>query len=541
MSVLDEIDLVELEQMRMGLTPAECVELDAIYKDYEVKRKKETKGVDWIPLPGPQLLATRSRADIIGFGGAAGGGKTDLGIGWALTEHHVSAIFRREGTELTAIEDRIRSILGNDDGYNSTKRIWRPPNLPDKQIEFGSVPNAGDELKYQGRPKDLLHLDETTSFLRPQVEFLMGWVRTTLVGQRTRVLMTFNPPVKSEGRWIIEYYAPWLDPHHPNPAQPGEIRFFAQVAERTMEMSDGRKFILVNDEPVFDFDPAEHDVSRIISPKSRTFIPSRIGDNPYLVGTNYMSTLQAMPEPLRSQMLYGDFTAGMQDDAFQVIPTAWVDAAMARWTKGATLPPMDSMGVDVARGGADNTVIARRHGWWFDAPVVYKGIETPDGPKTAGVVITALRNRAPIHIDVIGIGASPYDFLRQAGVQILGVNVAMPSLSKDRTGMLAFYNTRSELWWRMRELLDPANNFGAALPPDSRLKADLCAPLFYPEGKIIRVEGREEIIKRIGRSPDWASAYLLALYETPRWEDLPGQTGRATNSRVIDYDPVANF
>jgi hypothetical protein len=68
---------------------------------------------------------------------------------------------------------------------------------------------------------------------------------------------------------------------------------------------------------------------------SRTFIPSRVSDNPYLMGTGYMTQLQSLPEPLRSQMLYGDFKAGVQDDPWQVIPTAWVEAAMRA---GSALP-----------------------------------------------------------------------------------------------------------------------------------------------------------------------------------------------------------
>lgn len=531
------------ERIRSGLTPAQCAELDAIYEDMERERREET-GILWLPLPGPQVLAATSLADIIGFGGAAGGGKTDLGIGLACTEHTVSAIFRREGTELTAIEDRIRALLKTTDGPDRY-RIWRPKELPGKQIEFGSVPFLGDELKYQGRPKDLLHLDEATSFLRKQAEFLMGWVRSTNPKQRQRTLMTFNPPVRSEGRWVVEYYAPWLEESHPNPALPGELRWFATIGGVDKEVRDGRPFVLkegdANEEPLYTFDPEQYDVSHVILPKSRTFIPSRIGDNPYLVGTNYMATLQAMPEPLRSQMLYGDFKAGMTDDAFQVIPSAWVEAAMARWTEPASKPPMDSMGVDVARGGKDNTVIARRHKWWFDKPIAYKGTDTPNGPSVAGVVVAALRNRAVVHIDVIGVGASAYDFTKQAGVQVIGVNVANATADKDRTGNFDFFNTRSRDWWRMRELLDPAYNIGAALPPDPRLKADLCAPRYYPEGRTLRVEGREEIIKRIGRSPDWASAYLLALYETPRWGTLPNAAGQTTNSAIPDYDPLANF
>jgi len=72
--------------------------------------------------------------------------------------------------------------------------------------------------------------------------------------------------------------------------------------------------------------------SGMIRPKSRTFIPARLLDNPYLTTTGYGDTLQALPEPLRSHVLYGDFSIGRQDEAWQVIPTAWIRAAQDRWT-----------------------------------------------------------------------------------------------------------------------------------------------------------------------------------------------------------------
>ena len=125
-----------------------------------------------------------------------------------------------------------------------------------------------------------------------------------------------------------------------------------------------------------------------------------------------MATLQSLPEPLRSQMLYGDFQAGIEDDAMQVIPTAWVELAQARWRKPDKLEPMDSLGVDVARGGRDQTILARRYGMWFDEPLTYPGKATPDGPTVAGLAIAARRDEAVIHIDVIGVGSSPYDFLK---------------------------------------------------------------------------------------------------------------------------------
>jgi hypothetical protein len=84
----------------------------------------------------------------------------------------------------------------------------------------------------------------------------------------------------------------------------------------------------------------------------------------------------------------------------------------------------------------------------------------------------------------------------------------------DRSGLLQFFNLRSQLWWKMREALDPAANTGIALPNDSRLKADLCAPKWKLQGAKVKVESRDEIIARIGRSPDFASAYTLALLQT---------------------------
>ena len=46
----------------------------------------------WVPNPGPQTEAYFCKADELFYGGQAGGGKTDLGIGLALTAHTRSLI-----------------------------------------------------------------------------------------------------------------------------------------------------------------------------------------------------------------------------------------------------------------------------------------------------------------------------------------------------------------------------------------------------------------------------------------------------------------
>jgi hypothetical protein len=506
-----QIDPQQIKGLLQFLDDDERTELFSLLEGYA--------GV-WLPLPGSQLMAYNSQADIIGFGGAAGGGKTDLAIGLALTRHQHSAIFRREGTQLQGVIQRMTELLGGRDGFNGQDKIWRILGT-NKIIELGSCPNPGDENRYQGRAKDLLVIDEAANFLESQVRFLMGWVRTTDPKVKCQTLMTFNPPTSAEGRWIVEFFAPWLDPDHLAPAEPGELRYFAMIDGTDTEVSNGEPF---------------YHKGELVTPQSRTFIPSKIGNNPFLVSTGYMATLQAMPEPLRSQMLYGDFMAGVMDSEYQVIPTEWVELAMARWRDLPVKPPMLSQGIDVARGGEDATTIARLHeGLWFDKPLLIPGTQTPDGHATAAQVITSRRDNAVMHIDVVGVGASPYDILKGIG-QTIGVDARVAAPGTDKSGKLRFFNFRSMMWWRFRELLDPSANNGVALPPDPDLKRELCTPIWSPSGDKIKVESREDIIKRLGHSPDTATAYVQAAILTPKRSAIEALGAHNVSRR--NYNPL---
>jgi len=493
----------------------------------------------WEPLPGPQTMAYNSEADIIGYGGAAGGGKTDLICGLALTRHKRALIARREKAQTEGIIQRLMEIKDGTQGYNSQKGVWRMDE-EGALLEFAGLDDPGDERRWQGRPHDLKAFDEVTEMREAQVRFVMGWLRSADPNVRCQVLMTFNPPTTVEGRWVLKFFAPWLDPSHPKRAAHGELRWFTTENGADVEVPDNRAFVRVGDERVYDFDPSEFTPQQIIVPKSRTFIPAKVSDNPFYMASGYMSTLQALPEPLRSQMLNGDFLAGVKDDAWQLIPTAWVEAAQARWVDQYPKPPMDSMGIDVARGGDDKTIIYRRHGMWIDHALVYPGKETPDGPSVAAQVLANARDSAIQHIDIIGVGASPYDFLVQANAPVQGVDVRQATERKDRTGKLSFFNLRSALGWWAREIFDPANNTGIMIPPSAELKADLCAIRWSPHGRGIKVESREEIIKRLGRSPDHAAALFLALMDTPKVSDIPGVEERRRRMAEGNYDPLEN-
>lgn len=476
----------------------------------------------WRAQVGRQSQAADSEADVTGYGGAAGGGKTDLVAGLALTEHQRSVIFRREKAQTEGIVQRVAEILGSYDGYNSQKSIWRTTtaNVP-RLLEFGGLDNPDDHLRWQGRPHDLKAYDEVTEQREFQVRFTMGWNRTNDPNQRTRVVMGFNPPTTPEGRWVIAFFAPWLGDHHPNPAKPGELRWVTTVLGKDFWVSGPEPFVMFKGEPLYDFDPQDFGPEKIITPKSRTFIPSRTTDNYFYVRTGYIQTLQSLPEPLRSQMLEGDFKAGMEDDEWQVIPTAWIDAAMARWEDRDSKPKgeMDTLGCDPAMGGKDNFVLSPRHGTWFDRLLRVPGREVPDGQTGAALVVKHRRDRAVVNIDIVGWGSSTYNFLQENEVQCHAVNGAAKSLERTKDGRLQFANYRSEIVWRMRETLDPANPDPAALPPDPALRADLAAYKWKMTARGIQVREKAEMKDDLGRSPDDGDAVINANIVTMKVED----------------------
>jgi hypothetical protein len=531
-----------------GLSPSEKVELFELLA--------QMTNVPWVALPGPQSEACYSEADITGYGGAAGGGKTDLAGGLALTEHQRSIIYRREAAQLTAIVDRLEEILGTRQGFNGSNGVWRLPGR--RQIEFGGFPNLGDERRFQGRAHDLKVFDEVTEMLEAQVRFLMGWLRSSKKGVRQRILMTFNPPTTPEGRWVLKFFGPWLDKRHPMyPTAPGELRWCTTINGEDVWLPDGRPFVFRDStlakprgtgERVYDFDPAAYRgrlAVLVIHPMSRTFIPARVTDNPYYMASDYLAKLQALPEPLRSQMLNGDFEAGMEDHEWQVIPTEWVRASMERWKARGSMSPafrppgqMDSMGVDVAMGGKDKCVIARRHGRWFADLIRWPGKSITSGAVGAGKVIQARRDRAPVHVDVVGWGSDTYGALQGNNVQSVAINGANGTNWRTKAGQ-PVVNKRAELIWKLREALDPDGEDPIDLPDDVQLELDLTAYRWKPTRSGILIRSKEEMKVELGRSPDDGDAVAMALEETPKEEVVIDVIEHLAQSAGGDYDRMA--
>lgn len=494
--------LLDLKPEELALlTPEEATER---------KRLTDIRRPTWEPFPGtPQEQGYYSLADELFYGGSAGGGKTALLLGLAGTAHWRSVIFRREFPQTRAmIEDsrtiyNARGLTHSKDSYNESTHIWRL--LSGRLIEFASMEHEKDKENQRGRDRDFFGWDELPQFTESQFRFANAWNRSTRPGQRCRIVATGNPPTSAEGEWVIRYWGPWLDSQHPNPARPGELRWFARLDDRDVEV-EGPALI-------------QHK-SETIRPRSRSFIPARLSDNPILSATNYGAILQSMPEPLRSQMLYGDFTIGVADDAWQCIPTAWVRAAQARWTP---TPPagqgLTCLGVDVAHGGADSTVPAPRYGPWFARPKKYQGAITDSGKKAAYLVLQDYPTGcgARVQVDGIGYGASCAEALKdKLGPLVEAINVSQaPDPPRfDRSKKYKLVNIRAAMFWALREALDPETGDNLALPPDQELLGDLCAARFEVRASGIVLEDKESIKKRIGRSPDVGEAIALAHWRS---------------------------
>lgn len=455
---------------------------------------------EWIPNPGPQTTAFESQADELFYGGTAGGGKTELMLGTSLTSQRRSLILRRTNKEASRFIRRFSEIVGHRNGWNGQTQTFTFED--GRLIEFGGCQLEDDKQKYKGEPKDFIGFDEISDFTETQYRFIIGWNRSARKGQRCRVIAAGNPPTTPEGLWVVKYWAPWLDETHPNPAQPGELRWFTTIAGKDTEV-DGPGPHMINGEAI---------VAR-----SRTFIPARLNDNPDLDETNYGSVLAALPPGLREAYKDGKFSATLQDDDWQVIPTAWIMQAQERWTEdGYKGLQMTAQGLDCAGGGSDAMALASRYGGWYAPIETVQGDITADGSAMAAVVVKRRKDGCPVIVDVGGgYAGAIIERFKDNSIAYSRFDGAGASMATAQGSGLRFYNKRAEAIWKFREELDPDQEGGSAiaLPHDPELRADLASYRYVVGARGIQVEPKDKTRERIGRSPNKGDAVVMCLSE----------------------------
>ena len=124
---------------------------------------------------------------------------------------------------------------------------------------------------------------------------------------------------------------------------------------------------------------------------------------------------------------------------------------------------------------------------------------------------------ACVCIDSIGIGSSALDFINGLGLNVYAVNGSESSAVSTKAGNLRFRNRRAEMYWLLREALDPTNPDPIALPPDTELLADLTAVRYkiVTMGKVaaIQMRSKDEIREALGRSPDKGDAVAMTFVQ----------------------------
>ena len=135
--------------------------------------------------PQPRQAAMMARCEDEGFyGGAAGGGKSDMLIIEALRQvdkpWYRGLILRKIIKELTQLAERARmyySAAYPGVRYNATSRVFTFPS--GATITFDGLQYTKDKEKYQGQQFEFIGFDELTQF--KQAEYDDGGEAVTVV------------------------------------------------------------------------------------------------------------------------------------------------------------------------------------------------------------------------------------------------------------------------------------------------------------------------------------------------------------------------
>lgn len=218
----------------------------------------------------------------------------------------------------------------------------------------------------------------------------------------------------------------------------------------------------------------------------------------------------------------GEFASSDSDG---VIPLEWVEQAVNRWREWKDRTDesgyrgrVTSIGADIGSGGENSnlTVLARVYEnkyvtleKWGRGGVDYATMETAN--KMSGLL--SRYHTCDGFIDTIGIGLGVYHRLLELKIKnAFSFNSSQRTNILDKNKEFGFVNKRAAGWWLMREALDPQSGLNICLPDDDALIGELITPKYTVQaGGMIKVESKDDIMKRIERSTDSADAVIYAL------------------------------
>lgn len=315
-------------------------------------------GVPFRPHPGPQTAFLASGADIVIYGGAAGGGKT-----WALlleAARHVTrpdwrpVIFRRVGTQIRApggLWDKAGEIYPRL-GAKPNRLDWVFPS--GARVRLSHLQHESDRFRWQGSELTLVAWDELTHFTRSQFDYLSLSRARSTSALRPYTRATCNPDANS---WVRDLLLPWVEQE----AAPGELRFLTREGDSYVHHRER---------------PSSYS-------QSLTFIRATLADNPTLDrgDPEYRARLALLPYVERLRLLEGDWNVIEAGNTFR-----------REWLR-------------IAHVGELSPGIVRACRYWDLAATRPRPGTDPDW--TAGVLVGITQNRSLVILDVVRVRDTP--------------------------------------------------------------------------------------------------------------------------------------
>jgi predicted phage terminase large subunit-like protein len=316
-----------------------------------VKERQEIR-----PQPGPQEQALAANADLVFYGGAAGGGKTYALLLEPLRHIHNSnfscVIFRRTYVQVSSpggLWDTSMALYPHAGGVPRESDLeWRFP--AGATIKFAHMQHATNRLDWQGAQIPLIEWDELSHFTKEQFFYLLSRNRSATAGIKPYIRATMNPvpPDDEIGGWLHEFVGWYLDADgYANSERCGVVRWFVMHNDtlRWADTPDELRALYPG-----------------LEPKSFTFIKSSVYDNPALLTANpgYIANLQALPL-VEQERLLGDPERGgnwlVRPSAGKVFNRAWFEIVDAVPDGGRTVRFWDLAASEkkIAKGDPDFT------------------------------------------------------------------------------------------------------------------------------------------------------------------------------------------
>jgi predicted phage terminase large subunit-like protein len=259
----------------------------------------KTAGKVFKPQEGGQTMFLSNPADVIFYGGQAGGGKTYALLLGMLRHIHIKSfnavIFRREMKQIKnagGLWDESCAIYPHFGGKsNLTECKWVFPS--GATISFSGLELEQDKLKWQGAQIAVEGFDEITHFSDTQVRYMMTRNRS-MCGIRPYIRATCNPDPDSWVKRFVEWY---LTPEGtPDKDRRGIIRYFGMVKDEWV-FGESLEYMSLK----YDLDALDC--------RSFTFIYATLEDNPKLLEKDpgYVSNLKLAGETESAALLYGNW------------------------------------------------------------------------------------------------------------------------------------------------------------------------------------------------------------------------------------------